>query len=185
MRTLRFVLVTGSMLAPLSVLAAPTQAQAPAAPAPAAQASAAQTPATPAPVTPAPTVETPPAPRPTPRVIGTMSELMVKIIYPTSDAIFYIPTRTPKNDVEWGEVQNKALALAESANLLMLPGRMRDEDRWLQDAKLLQDVGMAAFKLAKAKDVEGLTDLNEQLYQSCVVCHMHYRPTYGRRPVKP
>lgn len=152
---------------------------------------AAQAPATNAPApaaqmpTPAPAVQTPPGPKPTTKVIGTMSELMVKVIYPTSDAIFYVPTRIPKNDVEWGELQNKALTLAESANLLMMPGRMRDEDRWLEDAKLLQDVGIAAFKLAKAKDVEGLTNLNEQLYQSCVVCHMHYRPAYGRRPVKP
>ncbi len=155
-----------------------TAAQAPVTPAP-------STPAPEAAAQPAPEAAAQPAPRPTPKVIGTMSELMIKVIYPTSDAIFYIPTRVPKNDVEWGEIQNKALTLAESANLLMLPGRMRDEDRWLQDAKLLQDVGIAAFKLAKAKDVEGLTNLNEQLYQSCVVCHMHYRPAYGRRPVKP
>ena len=32
---------------------------------------------------------------------GTMSELMVKIIYPTSDAIFYITTRTPTTEAEW------------------------------------------------------------------------------------
>src|SRR2546423_449540 len=49
--------------------------------------------------------------------IGTMSDLMVKIIYPSSDAIFYITTRTPASEAEWGELQGKALAVAESANL--------------------------------------------------------------------
>lgn len=32
---------------------------------------------------------------------STMSDLMVKIIYPASDAIFYITTREPKTEAEW------------------------------------------------------------------------------------
>lgn len=113
---------------------------------------------------------------------STMSELMVKIIYPASDAIFYITTREPKTEVEWVEVQAKALAVAESANLLMMPGRARDQDRWMQDAKLMLDAGRAAFRAAKAKDVAALDALNDQLYTSCTSCHQHYRPNYGRRP---
>ena len=113
---------------------------------------------------------------------STMSELMVKIIYPASDAIFYITTREPKTEVEWGDLQGKALAVAESANLLMMPGRARDQDRWMQDAKLMLDAGRAAFRAAKAKDVAALDALNDQLYTSCTSCHQHYRPNYRRRP---
>jgi hypothetical protein len=109
-----------------------------------------------------------------------MSELMIKVLYPTSDAVFYITTRTPKTDEEWGELQGKTMMLAESANLMMLPGRARDQDRWMQDSKLLLDVGIAAFKAAKRKDVDALDALNDQLYASCVTCHQHYRPNYGR-----
>jgi hypothetical protein len=111
---------------------------------------------------------------------GTMSELMIKVLYPTSDAVFYITTRTPKTDEEWNDLQGKTMMLAESANLMMLPGRARDQDRWMQDSKLLLDAGIAAFKAAKRKDVEALDALNDQLYQSCVTCHLHYRPNYGR-----
>jgi hypothetical protein len=113
---------------------------------------------------------------------STMSELMVKIIYPASDAIFYITTREPKTEAEWVELQGKALAVAESANLLMMPGRARDQDRWMDDAKLMLDAGRAAFRAAKAKDVPALDALNDQLYTSCTSCHQHYRPNYGRRP---
>ena len=113
---------------------------------------------------------------------STMSELMVKIIYPASDAIFYITTREPKTEAEWGDLQGKALAVAESANLLMMPGRARDQDRWMQDAKLMLDAGRAAFRAAKAKDVAALDALNDQLYTSCTSCHSHYRSNYGRRP---
>jgi hypothetical protein len=115
-----------------------------------------------------------------PRIVGTMSELMVDIIYPTSDAILYISTRTPTNDVEWNELQGKALMLAEAGNLLMLPGRARDQERWLEDARLMRDAGAAAFKAAKAKDVDALAALNDQVYVSCTTCHQHYRSNYGR-----
>jgi hypothetical protein len=112
--------------------------------------------------------------------IGTMSELMVHMIYPTSDAVFYISSRTPKTDAEWVELQAKTLTLAESANLLMMPGRARDQDRWMKDAKLMLDAGWAAFKAAKAKDVAALEALSDQLYESCVTCHKNYRPDYGK-----
>ena len=118
-----------------------------------------------------------------PRPASTMSELMIRVIYPTSDAVFYVGTRAPASDAEWGELQSQTLMLAESANLLMLPGRARDTGRWMADAKLMFDAGVAAFRAAKAKDMEALEAVNDQLYQSCVQCHQHYRPGYGtRRP---
>jgi hypothetical protein len=132
----------------------------------------AQAPAKPAPVTPEP---------PTERV-GTMSELMVHLIYPTSDAVFYISSRTPQTEAQWVELQAKTLTLAESANLLMLPGRARDRDRWIKDAKLMLHAARAAFDAAKAKDVAALEAVSDRLYQSCVTCHKDYRKDYGAKP---
>lgn len=114
------------------------------------------------------------------QVVGTMSELMVQMIYPTSDAIFYITTRTPKTDQEWLELQGKTLTLAESANLLMMPSRARGREQWLKDSKLMLDAGVAAFKAAKAKDLAALEALSDQLYESCTTCHQHFRPGYGK-----
>jgi hypothetical protein len=118
---------------------------------------------------------------PKPARVGTMSELMVKIIYPTSDAVFYITTRTPSDEAGWNELQMKTLMLAESANLLMSPPHARDQERWMQDAKLMLDAGAAAFKAAKMKDVAALEAVNDKLYASCTTCHQHYRPNYGKR----
>jgi hypothetical protein len=67
----------------------------------------------------------------------------------------------------------------------MMPGRARDQDRWMQDAALMLEAGRAAFRAAKAKDVAALDALNDQLYTSCTSCHQHYRPNYGRRPAAP
>lgn len=144
--------------------------------APAAQNPAAQTPADQTPAAQASSAQGPF------RSSGTMGELMAHIIYPSSDAIFYISTRTPTTPEEWIELQTKAMMLAESANLLMLPRRARDQDRWIKDANLLLDAGIAAFKAAKAKDVDVLVALNDQLYAACVTCHADYRPNYRLRP---
>jgi len=110
-----------------------------------------------------------------------MSELMVDVLYPAGDAVFYIESRTPTNSDEWAALQMQTLMLAESANLLMMPGRARDQDQWMADSKLLLDAGEAAYRAAKDRDVEALVALNDALYESCVTCHLHYRPDYGRR----
>jgi hypothetical protein len=128
---------------------------------------------------PVPAADAAPAARPAP--VGTMSELMLKVIYPYSDAMFYIQRSPPKNDVEWNDLQGKALALAEFGNVMMMPGRARDQDQWMRDAKLLVEAGRAAFVATKAKDVDAVVALNEQIVMSCTSCHMHYRPNYGRR----
>ena len=116
------------------------------------------------------------------RNVGSMSDLMVKIIYPTSDALFYIESRTPKTDAEWNVLEGQALTLAESANLLMMPGRARDKTQWMADAKLMLDAGALAVKAAKTKNVEAIAALSDQLLESCTTCHKHYRPGYGQKP---
>ena len=115
------------------------------------------------------------------RIVGTMSQLMVDIIFPTSDDIFYIVRKPPSNDAEWGAIERSALTLAESANLLVMPGRARDQDKWIADARLLLDAGNLAFKAAKAKDYDAIVALNEQLVTACTTCHQDYRPNYRRR----
>ncbi|MGA2715846.1 MAG: hypothetical protein ABSG41_22315 [Bryobacteraceae bacterium] len=115
------------------------------------------------------------------QAVGSMSQLMINIIYPTSNAIFYVSRGAPKNQLEWNEMANSALTLAESGNLLMMPGRSRDNDKWVADAKLLVDVGAAAYKAAQAKDADALVALSDQLNTACVQCHMDYRPSYRKR----
>ncbi len=117
------------------------------------------------------------------RRIGSMSDLMVRLIYPTSDAVFYIETRTPTTEAEWGELEAKTLMLAESANLLLMPDRIREpEEQWISDATLLLQVGRAALRETRNRDVPALAGRISQLYESCVSCHSHYRGGYGLRP---
>lgn len=114
--------------------------------------------------------------------VGNMSQLMIDIIYPTSDALFYVDRDPPKNQHDWNVLRSQALMLAESGNLLMMDGRARDQGNWIKDSKVLIDLGSTAFKAAQAKDLDGIRALNDPLNDACVNCHLQYRPGYHRRP---
>ena len=113
--------------------------------------------------------------------VGNMSQLMIDMIYPASDAIFYVERAAPQNDREWGALRATALTLAESGNLLMMDKRARDQGDWIKDAKMLVDAGSAAYKAAQAKNLDAIVALNNQLYTACVTCHEQYRAGYRRR----
>jgi len=107
----------------------------------------------------------------------TMKQLMLDLIHPASNDILLSVNRGgPKNDVEWAAVRRSALTLAESGNLLTMRGRARDEGEWATDAKMLADVGAAAYKAAQAKDLKALAALTDSLDASCTTCHKQYRP---------
>ena len=69
--------------------------------------------------------------------VGNMRQLMIDIIYPTSDAIFYVDREPPKNQHDWDVLRTHALTLAESGNLLMMEGRARDQKNWIMESKML------------------------------------------------
>jgi hypothetical protein len=117
-----------------------------------------------------------------PKPVGTMSEVMLEMIFPVSNELFYVGRNEEKTQKDWNDLRNNMLTLAEIANLLMTDTRAKDKGQWMQDAKLLRDVAAKAFQMAKAKDLEGLKGLNDEAYESCQSCHVHYRPGYKRRP---
>jgi hypothetical protein len=112
--------------------------------------------------------------------VGTMSQLMVNIIYPASDAIFYVDRKPPSTDTEWATLAGQALMLAESGNLLLMPGRARDQGNWIKDTKMMMDAGAAAFKAARAKNLDGIREVSDALTESCVACHRQYRADYPK-----
>ena len=113
--------------------------------------------------------------------VGTVSQVMISITYPTSDALFYVERNPPKTEKDWGDLQAQALMLAESGNLLMMGRRARDQGDWIKESQELVDVGAVAYKAALAKDLPAIVALNQRLNDACVVCHQQYRPNYRKR----
>ena len=120
-----------------------------------------------------------------PMFVGTINDIMGKFLYPVADEVFYIGRGAPKTEKDWNAYEARMLMLAEAGNLLMMPGRAKDNDRWMRDARLLVDAGNAAYKAAKARDADAIAALNDQMYQACVVCHQDFRPNYRARVPDP
>ena len=85
----------------------------------------------------------------------------------------------------WQQVENAALALQETANLLLIPGRkcMNGKDAPLDQAdyrqaiQQLADAGAAALKAAQAKDMDQIVDASGVVSEACAACHEPYRDT--------
>jgi len=101
----------------------------------------------------------------------SMHELMVQIVQPNSDAVFYISRTPPQDDADWRRLQQQTLMLAESANLLLMPGYLVPGEQWLQDSLLMRDASVTAYRAAIDQDLQTLIDLNNDLYTSCESCH--------------
>ena len=67
----------------------------------------------------------------------------------------------------------------------MAPGRARDQQDWMKEAKLLADAGTAAYKAAQAKDNNALAALALALDTSCTTCHKQYRPNVFPKDASP
>ena len=111
--------------------------------------------------------------------VATISQIMVAITLPYSDALLYIERNPPQNERDWETLQLQALMLAESGNLLMMKGRAKNQGQWMKDARMLVDAGAAAVKATRAKDIQAVLALNEQIVDSCITCHKQFRS--GRR----
>jgi len=84
------------------------------------------------------------------------------------------------------EVQ-AAVALAESAPLLLTPGRRCQNGRpvpvdrsdWKQYVSALVDVGKLAHKLSQARNYDAFIEISEKLNDACANCHKVYRDKGG------
>lgn len=106
--------------------------------------------------------------------VATMKQLMLDVIHPASNDILLLVNRGgPGDDKEWAEARRSAMTLAEAGNLLIMRNGALV---WVADARLLTDVGAAAYKAAEAKDAVALSALTDRLDASCTACHKQFRP---------
>ena len=126
-----------------------------------------------------------------PQVHGTLNQLMRGALYPTSNVLFNASVDDPQAaDTAgfdpyggWVGVESAAIAVAEAANLLTIPGRMCangrpvpvDQEDWKQWVVGLRAAGMAAYQAAQSKSVDAMLAVSDQLVEACGNCHERYR----------
>jgi mono/diheme cytochrome c family protein len=142
-----------------------------------------------------------------PAAEGNLAELMRAIAFPNSNVIFNVQIKdpgaqpkkaqasTPFDYAEWGNtvypgwlaVDQAAVAITETAPLLLTPGRRCQNGRpvpvdradWRQYVAALVDVGKLAHKASQARDYEAFIDISDKLNDACANCHKVYRDKGG------
>jgi cytochrome c5 len=67
--------------------------------------------------------------------------------------------------------ENGALMLAESADLLLIGGRARNEATLTRWATALRETSERAMKAARSKDAAAIETASDEVYQACEGCH--------------
>lgn len=81
----------------------------------------------------------------------------------------------PTDDDGWIAAENAARTVAEASNLLLLPGRPRDDDRaWVDFAHQLNEAATKAGDMAEKKDKNAFFDAGTDMYRACHGCHERY-----------
>jgi len=138
---------------------------------------------------------------------GNLAELMRAIAFPNSNIIFNVqlkdpgaqtkkpPASAPFDYVEWGTtvypgwlaIDQAAVAITETAPLLLTPGRKCQNGRpvpveradWKQYVKELAEVGKLARRASQARNFEAFIDISDKLNDACANCHKVYRDKGG------
>jgi hypothetical protein len=133
-------------------------------------------------------------------VPANLNQLMRGAFYPAANVVFAAQDQNPADIPrakdpnmatdpltsvfgKWEAVENGALTIVESANLLTLPGRkcsngvdvpVNNPD-WAKFIQQLRDAGMMAYKAAQAKDQDKMIEVADVMSKACANCHGKYR----------
>ena len=149
-----------------------------------------------------PATSTPaPAPAHTPQPYSNLAQMMRGIPFTFANIVFDAQSQDPgaprdpaavgggatatfKNVYGgWQEVENSALALAESAELLRVPGRQCSNGEvvdvanadWIRFVDDYRQKSLAAYEAVKTKDQDAIVLASGDLSEACLACHRVYR----------
>ncbi len=140
---------------------------------------------------------------PDPEPMGNLAEVMRGIVFTNANILFDVQSIDPGKPppaaagftagagatanfsgiyAGWQMVENAAIALGESANLIVIPRRCENgqdvplsEPNWAQFTEQLKDAANVALVAAQAKDQAAASDATNDVAEACYVCHEVYR----------
>ena len=102
---------------------------------------------------------------------------MAGVVKPSMDSLAAMgKAGGPKDDKEWELAEQQAAMMAETAQLLMMGDRPKDQDVWVKSAAKLQSSATEAAKAAHDKNAEAWKTSMASVGGSCRSCHNVHRP---------
>ena len=83
---------------------------------------------------------------------------------------------SPTTTAEWAAVRHAATILAESGNLLLMPGRAQADEQWTRLAQAMITTGRRALAAAESRDSAAVFDAGGEIYLVCSECHTTFAP---------
>tara|TARA_B100001123_G_scaffold78429_2_gene88866 strand:- start:816 stop:1367 length:552 start_codon:yes stop_codon:yes gene_type:complete len=155
-------------------------------------------------------VGAPHAQAPSDEPIGTLAQLMRGIMFPNSNKLFDLQSQAPGSELPemssevreavaalvgpatarfggvyrgWPDVEGAAVALADSAKLAMMEGRLCDNGMpapvdqadYIEGARLLEESALTVLEAAQNQDYDAASFAVNFIVESCSHCHRTYR----------
>jgi hypothetical protein len=116
--------------------------------------------------------------RPQSQPAGTVKDIMLQAVIPSSTVLFEVALEAPATDVEWANMRKAADQLADSGTRLIgnTDSPHRTEEPWVAACRLLVEAGRAAAQAADARDADRLMAASDRAYEACEQCHAKYFP---------
>ena len=143
---------------------------------------------------------TPGAATPAPKPAGTLAQIMRGIYFPNANLIFDVQQNDPgvpkkKSDSgsstdtyssaysEWEKVESAAIALTDSVDLILKPGRTCQNGKpvpieqadFQTFAAAMREAGRVTQQAARTKNQEKVSDATNNIAEACSNCHEVYR----------
>ena len=147
---------------------------------------------------------------------GNLNQLMRGIMFPNSNIIFTVQTHDPAEKKKTGDAANAdggfnwsmwgsdlysgweivdyaSIALAESAPLMLTPGRRCENGKpvpvsdpdWIRFTREMAEVGRAAYRASQTRSQEKVSDVTGDVADACLHCHQVFRDKMRRGRTAP
>jgi len=123
------------------------------------------------------------APPFTPKPYGNLKQVMRSVLLPNSSVILGLQDHPPQNEADWQNVVNASVAIEESYNLIMIPGRIRSNGQpvpvqnadYARLAAALAPSGKECLVASLKKSKDAWMNCTDTLTQACDNCHKVFR----------
>ncbi|HEY2152645.1 MAG TPA: cytochrome c [Vicinamibacterales bacterium] len=132
---------------------------------------------------------------------GTLAQIMRGIYFPDSNLIFDVQQNDPAQPKKrpdtthsttdkfinlypgWQVVENAAIVLTDSVDLLLTPGRLCENGKpvpidrtdYKKFSAQMRAAGLTVLQAARSKNQEKVSDATGDLTDACTACHQVYR----------
>ena len=108
--------------------------------------------------------------------VATAKHIMAGIQKPAMDGLMAMnKAGGPKDEKEWELAQARAAALAETAQLLLMGERPKDQDVWVKSCQRLQTAASDSIKAAGDKNLQAWSASLNAIGGACRSCHNVHR----------